>query len=513
MNPSKSSGRAALASLLLTAPVAAQVESSYSQLWGKNGELWSATSRLPDFSFAGYHSGEAPIPEVPVKLNVRDFGAKGDGETDDTGAFKRAIEAAQGGAILLPAGRYKLTEIIYIRKSNVVLRGEGTEKTTLFFPKALEQIQPKASTTTTGTPTSGYSWSGGLVWVQGRQDGVDLGLVRARATRGGNVIELTGPADKVMAGQRIEIIQEDPGDKSLVKHLYAGQSDDVSKIGSARTPFVSRVTGVHGARLTLERTLRTDVDPHWKARVRVYQPSVTEVGIENLTFEFPVTPYRGHFKEDGYNPLAFSNGVADCWARNIKVVNPDSGPFLGGSNFVTIENIVFESSRPPTGGDTGHHGVTMGNDNLLKGFDFRTKFIHDISVEGSAGSVAMQGRGVDLCFDHHKRHPHANLFSDIDIGAGTRLYRCGGGAQLGRHSGAWATFWNLRAARPQKWPPTSFGPDLMNFVGVQSSEKAQLDIEGRWFEPIAPTQLQPQNIYDAQLARRLKENSKVKKGE
>ena len=31
----------------------------YSDLWGMNGELWDSSSRLPDFSFAGYRSGRA----------------------------------------------------------------------------------------------------------------------------------------------------------------------------------------------------------------------------------------------------------------------------------------------------------------------------------------------------------------------------------------------------------------------------------------------------------------------
>ena len=489
--------------LLAVQSLADGAESSgpHSLLWGKEGERWSAASRLPDFSFAGYRSGAAPIPNPAVKVNVRDLGAKGDGESDDTQAFVRALETVQDGAILVPAGRYKITDILYIRKSNVVLRGEGPDKTVLIFPKALEHIKPKASATTTGQATSGYSWSGGLIWVEGKPTGTQWSDVKMKATRGSNVIELAAPAT-VTPGQRIEIEQQDPGDKSLITHLYGGQSGDVSKIGSARTPFVSRVTAVDGARLTLERTLRTDVDPNWKARVRLYQPSVTEVGVENLAFEFPAGVYGGHFKEDGYNPLAFS-GVADCWARNLRIFNADSGPFLSGS-FITIENIVFEANRPPDkGGDTGHHGVTMGNDNLLRDFDFRTKFIHDISVEGSGGSVVMDGKGVDLCFDHHNRHPHANLFTDIDIGAGTRMYRSGGGASLGRHAGAWTTFWNIRAARPQKWPE-GWGPDLMNFVGVESKDAPVLDEKGRWFEPIPPAQLQPSNLYEAQLARRLK---------
>ncbi|MCX6906896.1 MAG: hypothetical protein NTY01_02510 [Verrucomicrobia bacterium] len=59
-----------------------------SDLWGTAGEKWTPQSRLPDFSFAGYHAGEAPIPDVAVKASVKNFGAKGDGVADDTAAFK-----------------------------------------------------------------------------------------------------------------------------------------------------------------------------------------------------------------------------------------------------------------------------------------------------------------------------------------------------------------------------------------------------------------------------------------
>lgn len=41
-------------------------------------------------------------------------------------------------------------------------------------------------------------------------------------------------------------------------------------------------------------------------------------------------------------------------------------------------------------------------------------------------------------------------------------------------------------------------------VGVQSQGAPILDEKGRWFEPIAPTQLQPRNLYQNRLKRRLK---------
>jgi hypothetical protein len=85
-------------------------ESHFSELWGEKGERWDPLGRLPDFSYAGYHMGEKPIPDIPVRGNVKDFGAKGDGEADDTQAFKHAIAATESGAIYVPPGRYPITE-------------------------------------------------------------------------------------------------------------------------------------------------------------------------------------------------------------------------------------------------------------------------------------------------------------------------------------------------------------------------------------------------------------------
>jgi hypothetical protein len=68
-------------------------------------------------------------------LNVTDFGAKGDGIADDTGAIQQAVDqaSAQGNVIFLPAGRYRTTRPIAIRGSGVTLQGAGTHATS-FLP-------------------------------------------------------------------------------------------------------------------------------------------------------------------------------------------------------------------------------------------------------------------------------------------------------------------------------------------------------------------------------------------
>src|SRR5450755_1224167 len=56
--------------------------------------------------------GAAQI-EADTVLNVRQFGAKGDGKSDDTKSIQRTIDTAaeRGGAVFLPPGVYRSTEL------------------------------------------------------------------------------------------------------------------------------------------------------------------------------------------------------------------------------------------------------------------------------------------------------------------------------------------------------------------------------------------------------------------
>jgi parallel beta-helix repeat protein len=60
-------------------------------------------------------------------VNVKDFGAAGDGVADDTAAIQAAIDAlpAAGGSVFVPRGTYIISNAVVINKHNVFLFGAG----------------------------------------------------------------------------------------------------------------------------------------------------------------------------------------------------------------------------------------------------------------------------------------------------------------------------------------------------------------------------------------------------
>ena len=476
-----------------------------SQLWGPAGEHWEADGRLPDFSYAGYRRGERPLPERRPDVSVKDFGAVGDGKTDDTAAFKRALDQAGGKVIAIPPGRYVITDILDIRKSGTVLQGAGPKKTVIYVPKPLEKIRSNMGETTSGRPTSNYAWSGGIIWARGRWTGKLLAKVTVPARRGQTALVVDRP-DSFRVGDEVRLQLQDDADGSLTDHLYAGDPGDTDNLRGVQETWIARVVQVDGKarRVVLDRPLRTDVRLEWKPTLYGAHGSAEEIGIEHLAFEFPVTPYQGHFTELGNNAIALG-GLRNSWVRDVEIRHADSGMFISGAN-ITVTGVVWTSGRKTNSNrnSTGHHGITLGGtDQLLTDFDFRTRFIHDITMSrGSAGNVVHNGRGEDLAFDHHKYANHANLFSNVDAGVGTNIFHSGGGARLGRHCGAWTTWWNIRTDRPVGFP-AGWATDAINIIGIRADSETVTDSKGRWFEVIEPDRLRPRDLYESQLKRRL----------
>jgi sugar lactone lactonase YvrE len=75
-------------------------------------------------------------PDDPSAVSVADFGAIGDGATDDTPAIQAAInhvnERSGFGVVLIPEGRYRITETLYVWKG-IRMIGYGANRPTVFL--------------------------------------------------------------------------------------------------------------------------------------------------------------------------------------------------------------------------------------------------------------------------------------------------------------------------------------------------------------------------------------------
>jgi len=470
-----------------------------SALWGVAGELWSPAGRLPDFSLAGYRRGIERFRIPTGSVSVADFGAKGDGMADDTAAFRRALAVGAGRMVTVPPGRYLLNDVLEIASGGTVLRGAGSDRSILMFRRPLQEIAPRPAMTDHGAPTTGWSWSGGLITIRGRMPdpGRQFALA-APARRGDRRLSVAGSAFE--AGDEIVLVAQDDAAQSLVRYLYRGDAGNIAGLSNWIARQALRVTGRSGNVLELDRPLRFDARPEWRPRVHRFAAAVTDVGVEGLGLEFPARPYGGHFREDGYNGIAMEAGAAHCWVRDVHIRNADSGVFVSGW-FCTLSGIRLSAdpARTPADGATGHHGISFsGQDCLLEDFELQTKFIHDITVSRAMGCVISQGRAVDLAMDHHRWAPYENLFTDIDAGRGTRLFASSGGGHRGRHSAAGATFWNIRAARPAVLPE-GFNHSIL--VGVALDEARSRLTPDVWREPINAGRVIPPNLFEAMRRR------------
>jgi len=89
----------------------------------------NAVNTIPDFSYAGYMGGGVSLPtDISVEAIVTPQ------EGEDAARIQAAINLVEAiepdqhgfrGVILLKAGHYSLDNILLIKKSGVVLRGEG----------------------------------------------------------------------------------------------------------------------------------------------------------------------------------------------------------------------------------------------------------------------------------------------------------------------------------------------------------------------------------------------------
>ncbi|MFK8053849.1 MAG: glycosyl hydrolase family 28-related protein [Woeseiaceae bacterium] len=446
---------------------------------------------LPDFSYAGYRNGLVALPDATgTIIDVDDFGAAPDDDIDDTKAVLSAIAEANKteGAVIVrfSAGRYRITEVLKIERSNFVLQGAGSGKggTVLHFPRPLNQVDRSTSldelrqyivkldkrqvepAKNLNDYFSEYSWSGGFIWIQKPDVRTAPYLVEydpeiqkladiAKGTRGSQEIELAAAAS-IEPGDIIQlqwINGEGPG-AGIIESLYGEAADSA---GSHHWTFperplvrqTSRVLSVDGRQVKLADPLLHDVNEKIPAQVAAWD-GLQEVGVEDLHLEFPDSPFFGHHMERGYNGIYFTT-TFDGWARNIHVTNADSGILSYASANLTYKDVLTDGTR------RAHYAVHMGNVHnvLADNVTVMNPVLHSLTFNTQSTKCVYTNSEVFVraTLDQHAGANHQNLYDNSTLhrhadqtedGPVAPIFNGSGAGYWQPGHGGFNTAWNLR---------------------------------------------------------------------
>jgi hypothetical protein len=486
-------------------------------LWAEYVRSPDTHPHIPNVSYAGYRFSEVPLPEPAVVANVRTEGAAGNGTADDSAAFAAALakaRAAGGGAVLVPAGTYRLRDVLRLDASGLVLRGEGPEKSVLAFDRPLANILGRR----TSGGKSAWSWSGGLVWIappEGAGPAAAAAVPLAKPARMGDRVVEVAPADAAKlagaVGRTVRIRWT--GDRSLALHIAGHPSMEAYDWSSWRElrdgrmawDWPNRIEAVDGPPVALKKPLRLDAREGWEVTLGPVGPHVAECGVEGLTLRMPPHARPGHLKDPGFNGV-YLDRAHHSWVRDVTIELADNGVILDRSSNCTVTGLRV------TGGTTHHATMCRrrAHDNLIQHFRIESRPRHGINTEGtSSGNVWRRGVMLHGTFDSHCMMSFDLVRTAIEVRSDGSP---GGARDHGPFLGRRAVHWNVRlTGGKNEWV---FGPAYMPtgaIVGGRGGPVFTRDT-GLWHMPDGPkgclvvdhgTEPTPPDLFEAQLRLRL----------
>jgi len=475
--------------ILLAVATATAVETTSAALWAEYAANPDAHPLLPNCSYAGYGFGEKPLPEPAVVADVTACGAAKDGSADATAAFAEAIakaKAAGGGAVLVPAGSYRIDGMIRLTADGVVLRGEGPDKTTLVFQRPLRDVIGAMS----GKGNSQWSWSGGLVWMSpadtftdtGRiagdngieawerwRAGARLGDVTAPAKRGERTVAIdAAAAGSLKPGQLVLMTWANPADHSLLLHMaghplmetydWKGKAGGLTRQAVWTWPV--EIEAVADGTATLRQPLRIDIRPEWTVGFHAVAGVLTGAGIEKLTIAMTGRKPVPHLADPGFNGV-YLNRCTHCFVRDVTIRDCDNGVIHAAAKNTTVTGLRME-------GGQHHHATALrvgSHDNLITDFVIASQPKHGINTENlSTGNVWRRGTMQHGTFDSHRAMSFDLIRTDITIvNDGTP----GGAGDAGPFLGAHCVHWNIRLSGKGEFVNHPQSMSLGALVGMQ----------------------------------------------
>jgi hypothetical protein len=312
-------------------------------------EPGDGTTRLPDFSFAGYRYGvEPPIVDLPV-FDVVAEGADPTGMADSTAAFASAIAAAEpaGGIVAVPEGLFRIDGTLRVTRSDVVVRGVGAEASRLWF-----------------TRSEGMDYGAHLSFAGGMALGAEVALVED-APEYSTIVAVTDVSSFVV-GDRVAI-----GWTITPEFVAAHNMTGVWRaFNDTWQPFFWReIVEVDADRNVLEVDvpLRYNSLVRDGASVRHTTGWIENVGVEGIGVSNAVA-WDEAWAHNQVHAISF-DGVVDGWIRDVRsFVSPSvaadspipdahlqsSGLEVRRSARVTIADVSLANAQNRGGGGNGY---------------------------------------------------------------------------------------------------------------------------------------------------------------
>lgn len=465
-----------------------------STLFAQSPEILKSSTQkkhyLPDFSYAGYNNGLQQKGDftLPTILSVNELGAiPNDGKDDSKALINALVEAGKiNGPVVIqfPPGEFILSEILYITRSNIVLRGSGSgdKGTVIYCPRPMKYIkdptslqelreylvefdkQQREKDNNIDLPFSQYSWSGGMIWVRKEGTRVKSYLPAYSDQRNMLADVISGergalsctlrPDHQLKVGEvvQLEWYNRSGESGSLIDEIYGIRN---LKIGSHHWNFPDeplvkqqvRITAIKGNKITISSPLLLDAKPEWYTRIAAWE-HLENVGIEHLSIKFPLAETIAHHVEEGFNAIYLTR-LYDGWVNDVRIINSDAAVLTEEAANLTISEIQTSGSK------LAHYSVYIGgvHNVLVDGLRVENQVRHPLSFNTFSTKSVFKNCEVliDPILDQHSGANHQNLFDNIKVhislnGENSYPLFAGGGAGYWKPShGSFNTFWNVQA--------------------------------------------------------------------
>lgn len=336
-----------------------------------------------DWSIAGIPGG---IPDFPNSLDVTDFGAVGDGVTNDLPAFQAAINAAPDStAVFVPAGNYRLNGTLVLNNDHTVLRGDCPVGSTKLL----------------------FHLSGSILAIQiTHANAENLDQVLNNSLPKGTTSFILNDATGYTVGKYAEIRQDN--DPAL---MYTDPAWDVPGAATS-VGQLFKVVAVNGNTITVDRPLFINYNTSLNPVMRPLNNMRRNVGVENLYLEM-ITP-------GNYN--VFMRDAVNCWIRNVESKKTNKGHFFlqRAIGCEIRDSYAHESHNYGSGGNG--YGIVVGRhstNHLFENNIFRRLRHAMIVSKGVTGCVFGYNYSTDQYWQNgfqgadlslHGHYPNMNLF-------------------------------------------------------------------------------------------------------